>query len=91
VYTGIVTGTVVATVKEEHLTGIPLLTVKLVENGKEAGTIVAADSTRQAGPGDFVYLIGSKEAARVFRKDLTPVDASIVGFIDTYNEEIPVG
>ena len=87
-YTGIVTGTVVATVKEENLSGIPLLTVKLMENGKEAGTIVAADSTRQAGPGDYVYLIGSREAARIFRKSLTPVDAAIVGFIDTYNEEL---
>jgi ethanolamine utilization protein EutN len=86
VYTGRVTGTVVATVKEENLEGIPFLTVKLIENGKEAGTIVAADSTRQAGPGDFVYLIGSKEAAKMFRKDLCPVDAAVVGFIDTYNE-----
>jgi ethanolamine utilization protein EutN len=88
VYTGRVTGTVVATVKEKNLQGIPLLTVKLIENGKEAGTIVAADSTRQAGPGDFVYLIGSKEAAKMFRKNLTPVDSAIVGFIDTYNEEL---
>jgi ethanolamine utilization protein EutN len=88
VYTGRVTGTVVATVKEKNLHGIPFLTVKLIENGKEAGTVVAADSTRQAGPGDFVYLIGSKEAAKMFRKDLTPVDAAIVGFIDNYNEEL---
>jgi ethanolamine utilization protein EutN len=88
VYTGRVTGTVVATVKEENLQGIPFLTVKLIENGKDAGTVVAADSTRQAGPGDFVYLIGSKEAAKMFRKDITPVDVAIVGFIDTYNEEL---
>jgi ethanolamine utilization protein EutN len=88
VYTGKVTGTVVATVKEGHAANIPFLTVKLVENGKEAATIVAADSTRQAGPGDFVYLIGSKEAAKMFRRDLCPVDAAIVGFIDTYNEEL---
>ena len=87
-YTGRITGTVVATVKEKNVQGIPLLTVKLIENGKEAGTIVAADSTRQAGPGDFVYLIGSREAARMFRKDLCQVDAAIVGFIDTYNEEM---
>jgi ethanolamine utilization protein EutN len=87
-YTGRVTGTVVATVKEENLQGIPLLTVKLIENGKEAGTVVAADSTRQAGRDDFVYLIGSKEAAKMFRKSLTPVDVAIVGFIDNYNEEL---
>jgi ethanolamine utilization protein EutN len=88
VYTGRVTGTVVATVKEQNVQGIPFLTVKLIENGKETGTIVAADSTRQAGPGDFVYLIGSKEAAKMFRRELCPVDAAIVGFIDNYNEEL---
>jgi microcompartment protein CcmK/EutM len=47
--------------------------------------IVAADATRQAGRGDFVYLIGSKEAGRMFRAKLTPADAAIVGFIDEYN------
>ncbi|GHU63169.1 hypothetical protein AGMMS49983_06040 [Clostridia bacterium] len=85
-YTGKVVGTVVATVKDEGLDGIPLLLVRKIENGKETDLIVAADSTRQAGKDDFVYLIGSKEAAKVFRKPLVPVDAAIVGFIDTYNE-----
>ena len=87
-YRGIVVGTVVATVKEEHLEGIPLLVVRKVENGVEKGLVVAADHTRQAGYGDQVFLIGSKEAARVFRTDLLPADAAIVGFIDTYNEEL---
>jgi len=87
-YTGKVVGSVTATVKDENLIGIPLLVVQTIENGKEAGLIVAADSTRQAGPGDYVYLIGSKEAARMFRKELTPADAAIVGFIDEYREEL---
>ena len=87
-YTGEVIGSVVATVKEEHLEGIPLLVVQVIENGKPTKKIVAADSTRQAGYGDFVYLIGSKEAARMFRKELTPADAAIVGFIDSYREEL---
>ncbi len=87
-YTGEVVGTVVATIKEKNLLNIPLLVVQLVENGKKTKMIVAADSTRQAGRGDFVYLIGSKEAARVFRKKLTPADAAIVGFIDTYREQL---
>ena len=87
-YTGEVVGTVVSTVKDENLMNIPLLVVQLVENGKKTKMIVAADSTRQAGRGDFVYLIGSKEAARMFRKKLTPADASIVGFIDSYREEL---
>ncbi|MCL2563030.1 MAG: ethanolamine utilization protein EutN [Oscillospiraceae bacterium] len=87
-YTGKVEGTVVATVKSPGLEGIPLLVVRVIENGKEKGRIIAADSTRQAGTGDFVYLIGSREAGRMFRKPLVPADAAIVGFIDDYNEEL---
>jgi len=56
--------------------------VETIENGKPAKTIVAADATRQAGPNDLVYLIGSKEASLLFRKKLVPVDAAIAGFID---------
>ena len=53
-YRGIVAGTVVATVKESHLEGVPLLVVRKIENGVEKGLIVAADHTRQAGYGDEV-------------------------------------
>ena len=87
-YTGEVVGSVVATVKDPHLEGIPLLIVRVIENGKPKNLIVATDSTRQAGKGDFVYLIGSKEASRMFRNVLPPTDASIVGFIDDYREEL---
>ena len=87
-YTGVVAGSVVATVKDSALEGVPLLVVRKIENGKEAGLIVAADQTRQAGKGDFVYMIGSKEAARIFRVKRIPVDVAIVGFIDTYNVEL---
>ena len=87
-YTGIVVGTVVATVKEESLEGVPLLVVQKLENGRKTSKFIAADQTRQAGPGDFVYLIGSKEASTIFRKKYIPVDASIVGFIDDYHEEL---
>ena len=85
-YTGRVVGSVVSTVKDNGLAGIKLLLVQTVENGKAGKTIVAADQTRQAGSGDYVYLIGSKEASLIFRKGLVPADAAIVGFIDEYNE-----
>ena len=84
-HTGTVIGTVVATKKYESLSGIKLLVVETIENGKPAKVIVAADATRQAGIGDFVYLIGSKEAALLFRQKYTPVDAAIAGFIDRYD------
>ena len=87
-YAGVVSGSVVATVKDPGLEGVPLLIVRKIENGKEAGLIIAADHTRQAGLGDYVYLIGSTEASRIFRGLRIPADASIVGFIDNYNEEL---
>ncbi len=89
-YTGIVTGTLVATVKDENLAGVPLLLVQKIEDGKPGDIIVAADHTGQAGCGDHVYMIGSKEAARIYRRGNIPVDVAIVGFIDSYNEVIPV-
>ena len=87
-YIGEVVGTVVATVKEPNLENIPLLVVQLIEKGKKTKMIVAADSTRQAGKGDFVYMIGSKEAVRMFRTKRTPADSAIVGFIDSYNVQL---
>ena len=46
-YAGVVSGSVVATVKDSGLEGVPLLIVRKIENGKEAGLIIAADHTRQ--------------------------------------------
>ena len=87
-YTGEAVGTVVAPGKEPTLENIPLLVVQLMEKGKKTKMIVAADSTRQAGKGDFVYMIGSKEAGRMFRTKRTPADSAIVGFIDSYNVQL---
>ena len=87
-YTGKVVGDIVATVKAPGLEGIPLLIVRKIENGLETELVVAADSTRMAGRDDFVYLIGKREASRVFPDALVPADAAIVGFIDEYREEL---
>ena len=87
-YVGKVIGTVVSTVKDESLTGVKLLVVQVLENGKPTRRLVAGDATRQAGPGDFVYLIGSKEASLSFYTKYVPCDAAICGFIDDYNEQL---
>ena len=87
-YVGKVEGTVVATAKDENLTGVKLLLVRVYEKGEPKNLIVAGDATRQAGIGDFVTLLGSKEAALLFRRPLCPVDAGITGFIDDFNEEL---
>jgi len=85
-YTGKIVGNVVSSVKYETLTNIALLVVQTIENGKPAKLIVAGDATGQAGIGDFVYLIGSKEASFVFRRGELPVDAAVTGFIERYDE-----
>ena len=36
----------------------------------------------QAGPGDLVYLVGSREAALACDPWFVPVDAAIVGIVD---------
>lgn len=86
--TGRITGSVVATIKDPTMEGVPLLTVKLIENGEERKTVVAADHTYQAGAGDFVFLIPKKEASRIFRDNPGPYDMAVAGFIDTYHEEM---
>ena len=82
-YLGRVIGTVVATVKYTGLEGARLLIVQPVNDD---GTIVgpphvAVDST-QAGPGDLVYLVGSREASLALEPSFVPVDAAIVGIVD---------
>ncbi len=82
-YLGIVTGTVVATRKASGLEGTKILLVQPVdENGKRIGDVHAAIDRVQAGVGDLVYLVGSREAALACDPWFVPVDAAIVGIVD---------
>jgi len=87
VFVGRVEGTVVATVKDEGLRGVKLLLMRVIENGVDKHLVVAADATRQAGPGDFVTWIASKEASLLFRQEYCACDVAITGFIDEFNVE----
>jgi ethanolamine utilization protein EutN len=63
-YLGIVTGTITAERKASGLEGKKILLVQPVdENSKPLGDVQAAIDTVQAGVGDLVYLVGSREAA----------------------------
>lgn len=82
-YLGIVKGTVVATRKASGLEGQKLLLVQPVdEHRRPVGDLHAAVDTVQAGPGDLVYLVGSREAALACQPSFVPVDAAIVGIVD---------
>lgn len=81
---GRVIGTLVATRKAEGLEGVKFLVVQLLDkNRKPVGDpVVAADGTAQAGPGELVFVIASREAALALPVVFVPVDHAIVGIVD---------
>jgi ethanolamine utilization protein EutN len=82
-YLGVVQGTVVAERKVEALVGKKLLLVQPVDDTRRpTGDVQVAVDTVQAGPGDLVYLVGSREAALALDPWFVPVDAAIVGIVD---------
>ncbi|MHA1449065.1 MAG: EutN/CcmL family microcompartment protein [Candidatus Hodarchaeales archaeon] len=95
---GKIIGNVVASVKDQGLTGLRLLVVQgLDDDFNPVGEpYVAADGINTAGPGDIVYLVSKKEAAIAISKDkLIPIDECVVGYIDEYSvkkiqKKIPV-
>lgn len=82
-YLGEVIGTVVASQQIEGLEGNKLLLVQpLDENRQPNGAKEVAVDTVRAGPGDLVFLVGSREAALALDPSFVPVDAAIVGIVD---------
>ena len=82
-YLGRVLGTVVGERKAEGLEGSRMLLVQPVdEGGHPRGREEVALDTVSAGPGDLVYLVGSREAALAWTPSFVPVDAAIVGIVD---------
>jgi len=81
---GRVRGAVVATIKDPGMTGMKLLIVQpLDEHRNDAGAcVVAADGVYQAGVGDVVYFVASREAAEAMEPRFVPVDHAIVGIVD---------
>ena len=79
-----VVGTVVATRKDERLLGAKLLVVRNVDpSGKdEAGYSVAVD-TVDAGLGDKVLIVTGSSARMAQGQKDCPVDAAIVGVVDS--------
>ena len=82
-YLGRVTGTVVANRKAEGMEGMKLLLVQpLDDQQRDNGPLQVAVDVTQAGPGDLVFLVGSREAALACTPTFVPVDAAIVGIVD---------
>ena len=79
-----VIGTVVATQKYVGLEGIKFLIVQPLSKTQQlvGEPVVAADATAQAGPGELVFIVGSREAAQALPVTFVPVDHAIVGIVD---------
>src|SRR3954468_10498533 len=78
-----VVGTVVATKKEEELSGLKFLLVKGCDaDGKPTGSSVVAVDAVGAGVGEIVlYVSGSSARQTKVTKD-RPVDATIMAIVD---------
>ncbi|MNC09173.1 EutN/CcmL family microcompartment protein [Paenibacillus tianjinensis] len=81
---GIITGHVVATRKDENLIGAKLLIIQpILPDGAPAGQPVVAVDTVGAGIGEtIIYAVGSV-ASRATQHPNAPVDAAIVGIVDS--------
>lgn len=83
-----VIGNLVATQKYRGLDGVRFLIVQPLDINRqpEGEPYVAADATAQAGPGELVFVIASKEAAMALPVSFVPVDAAVVGIVDDVDD-----
>jgi microcompartment protein CcmK/EutM len=81
-----VIGEVVATRKDENLTGLKLLIVQPLNADRQPSgkPLVAVDAVG-AGAGEHVFFVRGKEASFPYLPDEPPVDAGIVGIIDHWD------
>jgi ethanolamine utilization protein EutN len=79
-----VVGTVVATRKDERLTGAKLLLVRHVDpHGKDEAAYMVAIDTVDAGGNDKVLIVTGSSARMASGLKDCPVDAAIVGVVDS--------
>lgn len=83
-YIGRVAGSVVSTIRIDHLDGRRLLLVdQLGENGEPTGDYDVAVDVARAGPGDTVLVIDEGNGARqILGLDPGAIRAVIVGVVD---------
>ena len=81
-----VVGRLVATVKQDTLSGIALQWIQpMSAAGAKVGKPLVAVDRIGVGPGELVYYITSREAAMTLDDPFAAVDAGIVGKVDWLN------
>ena len=83
-----VIGTIWATKKYETLNGYKMQFIQPLNGDLEKlGEPIIAVDTIGAGPGELVFYATSSEAVIAMDVDMAPVDASIVGIVDSINSQ----
>jgi ethanolamine utilization protein EutN len=81
-----VTGTVVATRKDDGLRATTLLVLQpLLPDRSAAGRPLVAVDSVGAGVGEDVFYVRGREASFPFLPDEVPTDAAIVGIVDHWS------
>jgi microcompartment protein CcmK/EutM len=81
-----VVGSVVATRKEESLSGLKLLLVRPVdEEGREGASVLVAADAVGAGPGELVLVASGSSARQTLATDKRPVDAVVMAIVDSWD------
>jgi len=81
-----VRGTVVATRKDGHLTGLKLLVLQPItpERASAGPPLVGVDAVG-AGAGEEVFFVRGREASFPFLPTEVPTDAAVVGIVDHWS------
>ncbi len=80
---GRVYGSVVSTHKLDSLVGYKFMLIQCIENGKLVDKFLTAVDGVGAGIGEDVIVTSGSGARRALKDDNAPVDAVIVGILDT--------
>ena len=85
---GRISGTIVATQKNERLSGFKLLVVDLMKmDGVKTGTNLVAPDTVGAGSGEIVIIVRGSSARQAEGMAAIPVDATIIAIVDSIEME----
>ncbi|MDP6538396.1 MAG: EutN/CcmL family microcompartment protein [Planctomycetota bacterium] len=83
-YLARVTGRVVATRRYAGTEGVALQWIQPVdERGEDMGDALVASAVIPSGPGDLVCFVDGREGALACPETFVPVDAAIVGFVES--------
>lgn len=80
---GTVSGSLWATRKNDRLNGLKFLLVEIEETQDQEGKVLVAADNAGAGFGDQVLVTTGSSARVALEDDTIPVDATIVGIIDS--------